>query len=201
LFDPSVKSKVNSQDCPTKYLVSMASQLLDLAKLISEAANVIDKKFIEQGITLPDLYSTDEETTAQSSLLRDQTIADATAIAVAAAGQLIATIRLPEHSVTDVSQKFFISAAMGTASAFHVPEIIREMGSKGCSIDTIAQKTGLESQICARILRALATHHIFQEVAPNQFANNRISALLDTGKSSSLLFERWIHCCSQSVAL
>jgi hypothetical protein len=35
----------------------------------------------------------------------------------------------------------------------------------------------------ARILRLLATMHIFQEVSPNVFAHNRISSVLDTGKS------------------
>ena len=35
----------------------------------------------------------------------------------------------------------------------------------------------------ARILRLLATHHIFDEIAPNVFANNRHSAVLDTAKS------------------
>lgn len=34
----------------------------------------------------------------------------------------------------------------------------------------------------ARILRLLATHHMFREVAPDVFANNAISMTLDTGK-------------------
>ena len=35
----------------------------------------------------------------------------------------------------------------------------------------------------ARILRLLATNHIFIEVSPDIFANNRLSSALDTGKS------------------
>lgn len=34
-----------------------------------------------------------------------------------------------------------------------------------------------------RILRFLATHHYFNEVMPDVFANNRLSSVLDTGKS------------------
>jgi hypothetical protein len=34
----------------------------------------------------------------------------------------------------------------------------------------------------ARILRLLATNHIFTEVSPDVFANNRLSSVLDTGK-------------------
>lgn len=32
-------------------------------------------------------------------------------------------------------------------------------------------------------MRLLASRHIFREVAPDVFANNRISSLMDTGKS------------------
>jgi len=34
-----------------------------------------------------------------------------------------------------------------------------------------------------RVLRFLATLHIFREVSPDVFANNRISSIIDTGKS------------------
>jgi hypothetical protein len=42
----------------------------------------------------------------------------------------------------------------------------------------------------ARILRLLATNHIFIEVSPDVFANNRLSSVLDTGKSVEELLER-----------
>jgi hypothetical protein len=42
----------------------------------------------------------------------------------------------------------------------------------------------------ARILRLLATHHIFSEVEPNVFANNRISAILEKGQSVEALLEK-----------
>ena len=34
-----------------------------------------------------------------------------------------------------------------------------------------------------RILRLLATNHIFREIAPDTFTNNRLSASMDSGKS------------------
>ena len=34
-----------------------------------------------------------------------------------------------------------------------------------------------------RVLRYLATNHFFKEVSPDVFANNRVSSVLDTGKS------------------
>ena len=42
-------------------------------------------------------------------------------------------------------------------------------------------------QSTGRVLRFLATSHIFQEVAPNVFANNRNSLALDTGLPSNTL--------------
>lgn len=42
----------------------------------------------------------------------------------------------------------------------------------------------------ARLLRLLATHHIFAEVAPDTFANNRLSLALDTGKSVADILAR-----------
>lgn len=37
--------------------------------------------------------------------------------------------------------------------------------------------------ITARLMRYLATHHIYNEVLPNVFTNTRVSSTLDSGKS------------------
>jgi hypothetical protein len=44
----------------------------------------------------------------------------------------------------------------------------------------------------ARFLRLLATNHIFTEVSPDVFANNRLSSVLDTGKSVEELLARLV---------
>lgn len=43
----------------------------------------------------------------------------------------------------------------------------------------------IQNLIKARVLRLLATRHIFKEVAPNVFAHNRLSLPLDTGKDAA----------------
>ena len=43
----------------------------------------------------------------------------------------------------------------------------------------------------ARNLRLLATNHIFIEVSPDVFAINRLSSVLDTGKSVDELLARF----------
>ena len=45
----------------------------------------------------------------------------------------------------------------------------------------------------ASILRLLATNHIFTEVSPDVFANNRLSSALDTGKSVEELLARFVQ--------
>ena len=44
----------------------------------------------------------------------------------------------------------------------------------------------------ARILRLLATNYVFTEVNPDVFANNRLSSILDTGKSVEELLAKWV---------
>ena len=44
----------------------------------------------------------------------------------------------------------------------------------------------------ARLLRYLATHHVYKEISPDIFVNNRISSLLDTGKSVSDILAEYV---------
>ena len=46
--------------------------------------------------------------------------------------------------------------------------------------------------LSARVLRLLATNHIFTEVTPDVFANNRLSSVLDTGKPVEKLLARLV---------
>ncbi|TFY69031.1 hypothetical protein EVG20_g3321 [Dentipellis fragilis] len=69
----------------------------------------------------------------------------------------------------------------------HVAEFLRDAGSKGAHVEDIARPLNIDPYKLARILRLLATNHFFVEVAPDVFANNRISSFLDSGKSVETL--------------
>lgn len=93
-------------------------------------------------------------------------------------------------------------------------EILREAGSAGLHVDTIAKRCDLHSGklgtfvllvfspsfkhdvsfSIAHILRLLATHHILVEVSPDVFANNRISALVDSGKTIEEIIKKFVSC-------
>ena len=42
----------------------------------------------------------------------------------------------------------------------------------------------------ARLLRYLATHHVYKELSPDVFTNTRISSILDTGKSVNAIISK-----------
>ncbi|KAI9450108.1 S-adenosyl-L-methionine-dependent methyltransferase [Lactarius psammicola] len=84
--------------------------------------------------------------------------------------------------VLDVVMQFHVSTAMRTAVSTHVAEILRDAGPEGLHAWEIAKPMGIHPAKLSRVLRLLATNHIFIEVSPDVFANNRLSTVLDTGK-------------------
>jgi len=100
-----------------------------------------------------------------------------------AAYQLIATIASPFMYTTSISLGVHSSTALSVVEATHVAEILCEAGPDGMHVKDIAIENGVDQAKLGRILRLLATQHYFTEVAPDVFANNRHSSVLDTGKS------------------
>ncbi|KAJ6485343.1 O-methyltransferase [Mycena vitilis] len=160
----------------------MASPLIDLLSLISTSVTAVDARCKVLNSTYPDLNNP-ANTKESEALLNDNEIAKATSIALAAAHQLIASLQFPGKSVMDASVGFLVSAAMGVVAESSTAEIIREAGPQGAHINDIAEKNGMQPIKIARVLRPLASNHIFRELSPNVFAHNRISICLDTGKS------------------
>jgi hypothetical protein len=71
---------------------------------------------------------------------------------------------------------------------------IKDIGDKcGADPDKMGKNTYVRISLqnpqrpTGRILRYLATNHFFTEVLPDTFAGNRISSVLDTGKSVAAL--------------
>ncbi|KAH9024032.1 O-methyltransferase [Lactarius deliciosus] len=99
-----------------------------------------------------------------------------------AAAQLMTLVRPAPLVVLDVVMQFHVSTAIRIAVSTHVAEILRNAGPEGLHAWEIAKPTGVQPAKLARALRLLATNHIFIEVSPDVFANNRLSTVLDTGK-------------------
>ncbi|KAF7342880.1 S-adenosyl-L-methionine-dependent methyltransferase [Mycena sanguinolenta] len=182
-----------------------------LSDIIAEAVTTVERTYNAVGLNLPSLDDPlDPQRHAHAEALRrDPVVVDAVKNLVAAAGQIAAAARDPAVSILNaahavrhhfllipyyielwVSSQFQISSCVQAASQLNVAEILREAGPEGMSVKDIAARSNVDPKLLARILRLLATHHIFREVSTDVFATNRISSTLDKGKPVDVLFEK-----------
>lgn len=158
------------------------SNIRQLLHILTQAVDALEADFKKQDVDFPAL---DDPTNAGSSSEIATTSEDAVKaidLIVAAAAQLTATVRAPFNTLAEATQ-INLPAVLQFVITVHVPELLRAAGPNGLSAREIADKAGVDEQKLAHVLRYLATFHIFREVAPNVFANNRISSLLDTGNT------------------
>ncbi|KZO93906.1 O-methyltransferase [Calocera viscosa TUFC12733] len=163
----------------------MAARVLQLAKLISDSAATIDNACTENGTSVPDL---DTRFDPRGEAFRGHAgVSIAVNTAISAAYQLLATLRPAPTSILNTAFGFMYSTTLRVAFEANVSTIIKEAGGNGLHVDEIAAKANIDPKKLVRILRFLATHHIFLEIEPDVFANNRLSSLLDIGKPLSEL--------------
>ncbi|KAK0473419.1 S-adenosyl-L-methionine-dependent methyltransferase [Armillaria novae-zelandiae] len=167
-------------------LIPMASTsiLRSLANLISSSVDIIEER-----VHVPDLDLAYHECEVSDNGFNDPAVTDAISCIIAATAQLVATIRPANLTLISTAMMIHVPAALRTVTDLHVAEILRDAGPQGLHIRKISALCRTSPRKLARILRLLATEHIFKEVTPDVFANNRISSLLDTGKSIDRLIE------------
>ncbi|KAG6807436.1 hypothetical protein H0H92_007557 [Tricholoma furcatifolium] len=166
----------------------MAETVLELSKLISDSISELVETCGTYNLRIPNL---NEVYTPESEAFRkNQTVARAVNIAAAAAFQLAAILLPPQESVMQITSGHLCSAALRVSIESHVPEILEEAGVQGMHANEIASKTGIDGEKLARLLRLLANRHVYREVGPDVFANNRISSTLSTGKTFEKIMEQ-----------
>ncbi|KAH9476263.1 O-methyltransferase [Psilocybe cubensis] len=102
---------------------------------------------------------------------------------VAAAGQLAASVQVPFLTLCDAGLRYHLPSCMRLVEGSHVVEILREAGERGMHVDGISKRNGVQASNLAHVLRLLATHLILREISPDVFALDRISSMVDSGKS------------------
>ncbi|KAI0828552.1 S-adenosyl-L-methionine-dependent methyltransferase [Trametes gibbosa] len=123
---------------------------------------------------------------AAESLASHPDVIAATNRIMAACGQIGATVHRPFLTLCDAAMGYHLPACLRFLEASHTVEILRTAGPKGMHVRDLGRHLGVEEGKLGKschILRLLATHHITREVRPNVFANNRISAIMDSGRS------------------
>ncbi|KAH9167773.1 S-adenosyl-L-methionine-dependent methyltransferase [Lactarius sanguifluus] len=156
------------------------AELKALANIIQSSVDDIETVINANSLVLP---SSDKAFNLESEAPRmHPSIQAAGSLITSAAAQLMTLMRPAPLVVLDVAMQFHVSTAMRTAVSTHVAEILRDAGSEGLHAWEIAKPTGVHPAKLSRVIRLLATNHIFIEVSPDVFANNRLSTVLDTGK-------------------
>ncbi|KAG6811149.1 hypothetical protein H0H92_008767 [Tricholoma furcatifolium] len=145
-----------------------------LLKLVNSAAQDALVQYEKHGSEVPAISSTTShplDTSDDSLELRK-----AIRVLEGACEQLCSSLAPPIHTIVNKGQNLdwlclLVVIQAGVADALSGHET-------GMHVNDLSKSVGVESAKLARILRALATKHIFTEVKPDVFANNRLSQVL-----------------------
>ncbi|GJE88132.1 O-methyltransferase-like protein [Phanerochaete sordida] len=167
------------------------SSIEALAKIISAGVQDIEAQCAARGVAYP---TPDVVCSSETDTIQNEFSSQATPI-IAAAYQLIATLSHPQPYLLGMGLWGYFPTALAYIDATFVPDILREAGPKGLHVNEIAAVTKVHPGRLGRVLRFLATRHVFEEVAPDVFRNTRLSSGMCLGKSVKEIVEspldRW----------
>ncbi|KZT40429.1 S-adenosyl-L-methionine-dependent methyltransferase [Sistotremastrum suecicum HHB10207 ss-3] len=121
---------------------------------------------------------------------------DARKTLLGALGMMAAVVQNPQERVMTDTLLYHRPAALSFVTKVGIADIIARLegglsSSRGVHIEHIAHETGLSAAKIAITMRYLCSHHIFEEVAPDHFSNNRLSATLLEGELTKGFVELW----------
>ncbi|KAJ7794614.1 O-methyltransferase [Mycena olivaceomarginata] len=166
------------------------SDLCLLGEIIINSIQIIERRFNNEQVGFPALKDPVDPTSKSEALLLDPEISTARSCIVAAASQLIAMVRSPVQTLVENGLVFHLPSCLRAAVESNMVEIIREAGNQGIHANEIAKRNNTDPVKAARILRLLANHHIFTELAPDVFCLNRLSSVLGSNQSVVELQEK-----------
>ncbi|KAI0087146.1 O-methyltransferase [Irpex rosettiformis] len=168
----------------------MTELLISLRRILDESIDTIVSVCERRNEDFPhlDVPAHPSEFSPQG-IRNDPEVAQAIKLGVAAASQLVAALQSPIQAIANLCFLATIPSNIAASERVHVPEIIRNSGDKGMHVTEIVKYNGANVDKLERILRHLATHHIFREVSPRVFAHNMLSSLLDTGKDYKTIID------------
>ncbi|KAF4564046.1 hypothetical protein EYR36_003297 [Pleurotus pulmonarius] len=159
--------------------------LTTLAQLISDSVAIVVSEYAKAGHAPPALESTEQDPFHSPELMSER-LKTATKTIEAACAQLSATVTSPGHVVTNKAYNFVEPVCMRVALDAKITDRLLDK-PKGLHVDELGRLSDQDPGKLGRILRTLATNHVYTEVAPNVFANNRLSMkLLSTDPVSNL---------------
>ncbi|KAI1140497.1 putative O-methyltransferase [Hypoxylon sp. FL0543] len=148
-----------------------ATALRQVVKLVQDASETL---ISEWECPAPDAVPASEANFA----IPGRKAYDAQRTIIAALGSIEELVAEPHLRLVGFAEMYFEVRALHVAIEHDIAILLDEGGEDGIPVEVLAEKTGLEQNKLARILRLLTIHHFFREVAPGRFANNRISQAL-----------------------
>ncbi|KAI0055292.1 S-adenosyl-L-methionine-dependent methyltransferase [Artomyces pyxidatus] len=169
-------------------LHAIIGSALDEIETVYASNSAIDSGL--QALDFPSLDTPYDPESMAEVLVTHPDVAKAISRIVAANGQMSAIVRPPFSTLNDAANGYNLSSALRFLEASNTAELLRASGPSGLHAAEIAKRIGAERMNTAHVLRLLATHHILLEVKPDVFALNRVSTIIDSGKSFDDLRER-----------
>ncbi|KAL4789761.1 S-adenosyl-L-methionine-dependent methyltransferase [Aspergillus venezuelensis] len=158
-----------------------ARHLLQLAELFKQAAEVIVDEWSKEDFSASNgAESSDSKSSA--GVLPSHRLHEAQRTVIAITGAANELVAEPYSRIQEVACQYFESRALFIAAERCIPDLLEAAGDDGLSVTEIVESTGIETRKLSRILRCLCSIHIFKEVGPEVFANNRISDALIKNK-------------------
>jgi len=104
----------------------MASPLSTLVSIISSGVHTLESIYSKHGAEFPSL----DDPYKPVAFEEDPDYVESTRLVVAAAAQLLATVRDPEDAIREYAPSMFISSSMSFVVETNVPDILHEAGPK-----------------------------------------------------------------------
>ncbi|KAI0541762.1 S-adenosyl-L-methionine-dependent methyltransferase [Xylaria digitata] len=152
---------------PNAEFAAKAEKLRQTVQLIAAASEtIIDgwKREAEGGLD-----------TIDGIQLPTHAVYNAQRVLAAAAGSIEEIVCDPSLRILGFSSQYLESRALHIAAEHRIADVLDK---QSLHTSDIAQRIGIETGKLSRILRLLTSQHIFYEVSPDTFANNRISQAL-----------------------
>ncbi|KAG6860495.1 hypothetical protein C0995_010532 [Termitomyces sp. Mi166 len=135
------------------------AHISELVSLIKNATNIIQSHYLKSSLpTIPSLNNLAPH--PLDSTISPPQLRDAAKLLEGACTQLCATLARPSHTILNIYEP----ACLRVVTTFKIPDILQEDPS-GMHIKEIGERAGVNHEKLGRIMRLLATRHIFREVS------------------------------------
>ncbi|KAF9498874.1 S-adenosyl-L-methionine-dependent methyltransferase [Pleurotus eryngii] len=159
----------------------MTDYLTALVQIIASNVKTLQSAYAKNGSSYPSLDEPLDPTQA-AEIAANNDVQENTRLIVAAATQLIASVRSPFDVLGEQATGMYNTVTLSFVNDHNVADLLKEAGPQGLDAKEIGRKISVDGVYVAQCLRYLATRHIFREVKPNVFANNRLSFALVKSK-------------------